>query len=229
MNADIVQHVDVCMFSNGKFKNVVAQICSREGCPVEPGLSLSRTFILKPEKGSTKNWIALEDDPGYARASANLASTVVSSSNSPEDRNVFAIYVSYYVKVKIVVSPIGEWIGGVVSLKLPFTLAHNDRDLNYCDSPTLGHIMPSRILDKIETVDDPNEDTLPFIDKDNTSDEDQDESPGKNIERNTTNISDIGVLVPTTLASKQTKRRDSISNADLIEQQLSEEEVESST
>jgi beta-arrestin len=99
--ADIVQHVDVCMFSNGKFKNVVAQICSREGCPVEPGLSLSRSFILKPEKGTTKNWIALEDDPGYARASANLASTVVSSSNSPEDRNVFAIYVSYYVKVPI--------------------------------------------------------------------------------------------------------------------------------
>jgi hypothetical protein len=94
-------------------------------------------------------------------------------------------------QVKIVVSPIGEWIGGVVSLKLPFTLAHNDKDLNCCDSPTLAHI-PSRILDKIETVDDPNEDTLPFIDKDNTSDEDQDDSPDKKLEPRTMNDSGIG-------------------------------------
>nr|CAD7567952.1 unnamed protein product [Timema californicum] len=94
----VVQHVDVCMFSNGKFKNVVALINSREECPLGPGSSLSKTYTMSPAKGATKNWIALEDS--FSKAGASLASTVNCASNSPEDRNVFAIYVSYYVKVR---------------------------------------------------------------------------------------------------------------------------------
>lgn len=93
----IVQHVDVCMFSNGKFKNVVALLSSQEGCPIGPGVSLRKSYTLRPIKGSTKNWIALEDS--YTKAEATLASTVICPGNGPEDRNVFAIYVSYYVKV----------------------------------------------------------------------------------------------------------------------------------
>lgn len=68
--------------------------------------------------GVTKNWIALEDS--YSKSGASLASTVLSS-NTPEDRNVFAIYVSYYVKVKLIFSA----MGGDLSLKLPFTLTHS--------------------------------------------------------------------------------------------------------
>ncbi|XP_076653497.1 arrestin homolog isoform X2 [Halictus rubicundus] len=95
----IVQHVDVCMFSNGKFKNVVALLSSQEGCPIGPGTNMKRTYTLRPIKGSTKNWIALEDS--YNKAGATLASTVICPGNLPDDRNVFAIYVSYYVKVII--------------------------------------------------------------------------------------------------------------------------------
>ncbi|KAL0896046.1 hypothetical protein ABMA27_012027 [Loxostege sticticalis] len=113
----VVQHVDVCMFSNGKFKNVVAVVkCG--GTPVMPGQTLTDTYTLTPHRGVTKNWIALEDS--YSKSGASLASTVVCN-NSPEDRNVFAIYVSYYVKVKLTLSA----IGGEVSLKLPFTLTHS--------------------------------------------------------------------------------------------------------
>ena len=39
-----------------------------------------------------------------------------------DEKNVFAIYVSYYVKVKLTLSG----MGGELSLKLPFTLAHVD-------------------------------------------------------------------------------------------------------
>lgn len=39
-----------------------------------------------------------------------------------DDRNVFAIYVSYYIKVKLTLSG----MGGELSLKLPFTLIHVD-------------------------------------------------------------------------------------------------------
>ncbi|XP_014213502.1 arrestin homolog [Copidosoma floridanum] len=245
IEVDIVQHVDVCMFSNGKFKNVVAQLSPREDCPVEPGFSLSRTYVLRPEKGSTKNWIALEDDPGYPKGGGNLASTVVCKSENPEDRNVFAIYVSYYVKVKLVVSPMGEWIGGVVSLKLPFTLMHTRSELETLNSPSPPYT-PSRILEKIETIDDLNDDSLPFIDKDSTSDEDnQNDSPDKHApdaELNTTsttthhrtarNNEGTSPTTTTTVVTasvkaaaledegtgmRNKKRRESMANVDLIE------------
>ncbi|CAH2068279.1 unnamed protein product, partial [Iphiclides podalirius] len=114
----VIQHVDVCMFSNGKFKNVVALVRGT-GTPVLPGQTLTDTYTLTPHRGVTKNWIALEDS--YSKSGASLASTVLCNSNSPEDRNVFAIYVSYYVKVKLTLSA----MGGELSLKLPFTLTHS--------------------------------------------------------------------------------------------------------
>lgn len=117
-----MQHVDVCMFSNGKFKNVVAMINSKEECPLGPGSALSKTYSLNPAKGATKNWIALEDS--YSKSTAFLASTVIC--NSPEERNVFAIYVSYYVKIKLFMGA----IGGELSLKLPFSLMHSPLDLD---------------------------------------------------------------------------------------------------
>ncbi|XP_052125594.1 arrestin homolog [Frankliniella occidentalis] len=127
----VVQHVDVCMFSNGKFKNVVALINSRDQCPLGPGGAINRAYALSPEKGTTKNWIALEDS--FARGGAPLASTVTCASNSPDDRNVFAIYVSYYVKVKLLVGA----MGGELSVKLPFTLMHSSYD---SDLPCLSSV-----------------------------------------------------------------------------------------
>ncbi|CAH0391108.1 unnamed protein product [Bemisia tabaci] len=128
----VVQFVDVCMFSNGKFKNVVATIDRREESPLGSGTEVTRTFRLNPAKGATKNWIALEDS--YNKSAASLASTVVC--NSPEERNVFAIYVSYYVKVKLLISA----IGGAVSLKLPFTLMHSPFDLDMSLSTPMAQL-----------------------------------------------------------------------------------------
>ncbi|XP_070154992.1 phosrestin-2 [Polyergus mexicanus] len=126
----VVQHVDVCMFSNGKFKNVVALVSSQEDCPVGPGSILKKTYTLRPIKGSTKNWIALEDS--YTKTGATLASTVVCPGNGTDDRNVFAIYVSYYVKVKLLISA----MGGEVSLKLPFALMHSNTDPDLVGFPS---------------------------------------------------------------------------------------------
>lgn len=114
-----MQHVDVCMFSNGKFKNIVAMFDSKEDCPLAPYSTFEKTYPLLPVKSSTKNWIALEDS--YTKTGASLASTVTCTTNNPDERNVFAIYVSYYVKVKLIVSV----MSGEVSLKLPFTLMHS--------------------------------------------------------------------------------------------------------
>lgn len=113
------------MFSNGKFKNIVAVINSKDNCPISSGSTYEHTYGLVPTKSSTKNWIALEDS--YTKSGTSLASSVMCSSTNPDDRNVFAIYVSYYVKVKLIVSVMGR----EVSIKLPFTLMHTCNE----DSP----------------------------------------------------------------------------------------------
>lgn len=51
-----------------------------------------------------------------------IASSAPRGPQTCEERNVFAIYVSYYVKVKLALSG----MGGELSLKLPFILGHVD-------------------------------------------------------------------------------------------------------
>ncbi|KAH8387012.1 hypothetical protein KR093_004131, partial [Drosophila rubida] len=173
-----IQHVDVCMFNNGKFKNVVADsdtISPPVDRTVPPGGTLNTTVSLRPQRGPTKNWIALEDtlqrstepdeitgaiaasairSPNFVMQAAQLlaghplaspamalpqvppsaataataaaAAAAAAGGNAVggfvDDRNVFAIYVSYYVKVKLTLSG----MGGELSLKLPFVLVHVD-------------------------------------------------------------------------------------------------------
>lgn len=64
------------MFSNGKFKNVVSAVNPKEDYPIYNGGHLEKTYTLLPTKGSTKNWIALEES--YTKAATTLASTVTS-------------------------------------------------------------------------------------------------------------------------------------------------------
>ncbi|XP_044730554.1 arrestin homolog [Chrysoperla carnea] len=149
IKAFIVQHVDVCMFSNGKFKNVVANIDSKEGCPIQPNTTYTKTYALKPVRSSTKNWIALEDS--YSKLGTSLASTVTptSSDGTPSERNVFAIYVSYYVKIKLIISVVTVT---EVSLKLPFTLMHTCTDsigMEYDVQQTISaNMLPSLNFEK---------------------------------------------------------------------------------
>ncbi|KAL3276935.1 hypothetical protein HHI36_012301 [Cryptolaemus montrouzieri] len=105
-------------------------INTKDDCPIQPGSIFEKTFSLLPIKSSTKNWIALEDS--YTKSGTSLSSTVTCSGDNPEERNVFAIYVSYYVKVKLMVSV----MGGQVSLKLPFTLMHTCSDLDHTECLT---------------------------------------------------------------------------------------------
>ncbi|GAB0088133.1 uncharacterized protein DMENIID0001_025150 [Sergentomyia squamirostris] len=122
-----VQHVDVCMFSNGKFKNVVADVNLNN--QLGSGEYLHNTYFLQPARAPTKNWIAVEGllfntsaDTNLWNENAKIAPSSPIELQSHEDRNVFAIYVSYYVKVKLTLSG----MGGEVCLKLPFVLGYVD-------------------------------------------------------------------------------------------------------
>lgn len=73
-----------------------------------------------------------------------IASSAPRGPQTFEERNVFAIYVSYYVKIKLTLSG----MGGEVSLKLPFILGHvddgNDTDNRKIDGSKLPDCMRSR-------------------------------------------------------------------------------------
>lgn len=47
-----VQHVDVCMFSNGKFKNIVAESeTNANELTVRSGETLHKAYTLNPQRG----------------------------------------------------------------------------------------------------------------------------------------------------------------------------------
>lgn len=160
------------MFSNGKFKNIVAETEINE--VIAPSQSFHATYSLLPLRGVTKNWIAVEGslfssshhDASLDALNSKLASSTPQSAmffasksiqqkNSLYERtklttrhhtiahveeeettsgsgcignytekNVFAINVSYYVKIKLSFSS----IGGDLSLKLPFYLGNLEQD-----------------------------------------------------------------------------------------------------
>ncbi|XP_037883717.1 uncharacterized protein LOC119633938 [Glossina fuscipes] len=192
-----IQHVDVCMFNNGKFKNVVADadVPSSTDRIVTPGTTFNTAVILKPQRGTTKNWIALEDSLQRStepdEITGNIAASAVrtphylmQASHSPNycsspgvcippavsaihggsnaangatnnERNVFAIYVSYYVKVKLTLSG----MGGELSLKLPFVLVHIDEEQKHLyELPikklTLDEVPANRKITPTSNIDD---------------------------------------------------------------------------
>lgn len=63
-----------------------------------------------------------------SRLTSTLASTTLKS--APNERHFFAIYISYYVKVRLVVSG----VGGDVSTKLPFVLMRDGPEILSVDA-----------------------------------------------------------------------------------------------
>lgn len=74
------------------------------------------------------------------------------NSSQADEKNVFAIYVNYYVKVKLTLSG----MGGEVSLKLPFILGNIEVEDNQIDKSILPnhsndlHLNDHQILDDIK-------------------------------------------------------------------------------
>jgi len=72
-----------------------------------PGASCQKRYSMTAARGPARQWLALEEafgrDPVLAPSTSLdsiTASTEVAQKNPPNSRNVFAIIVSYYVKVE---------------------------------------------------------------------------------------------------------------------------------
>ena len=101
------------MFTSGKFKNTVGS--TEDTVLIVPGASLQKRYVLVPTRGPARQWLALEE--AFGRESVLAPSTSLEELfgktpplplTSPQQqqqggpnapRNVFAIIVSYYVKV----------------------------------------------------------------------------------------------------------------------------------
>jgi hypothetical protein len=74
-----------------------------------PGASCQKRYCMTAARGPARQWLALEEafgrDPVLAPSTALesiMVNTDIAQKNSPNPRNVFAIIVSYYVKVMLI-------------------------------------------------------------------------------------------------------------------------------
>ncbi|OWR46083.1 arrestin protein [Danaus plexippus plexippus] len=118
IKASILQSVDIVLFQNGQYRNVVTGIETQDGCPLQPGANMQKVVQLRPTLGALRDRRGLALDAQLKRQETTLASTTLLL--DPEQRDAFGIVVSYSVKVKLYLGA----LGGELSAELPFILMH---------------------------------------------------------------------------------------------------------
>uniref|UniRef100_A0A1B0DMI6 Arrestin C-terminal-like domain-containing protein n=1 Tax=Phlebotomus papatasi TaxID=29031 RepID=A0A1B0DMI6_PHLPP len=112
----VVQHCEVTMV-NAQFSKHVASLETREGCPITPGASFTKTFYLVPLASSNKDRRGIALDGHLKDDDVNLASsTLISEGKSPSD--AMGIVISYSVRVKLSAGT----LGGELVTDVPFKL-----------------------------------------------------------------------------------------------------------
>lgn len=117
IKVQLVQLVNVCMFTNGRFKNVVGLAATEDGETVPPNADFTREFAVKP-LSFTKYAVALAIDTGFHEEYNCLAST---TGLPPKDKTPYGVSVVYEAKVKVLLSCLDR----PLALHLPFTLCHS--------------------------------------------------------------------------------------------------------
>ncbi|XP_067145499.1 arrestin homolog [Centruroides vittatus] len=112
-----LQHVNVCMFTNGRFKNLIGSTETEDKHPIPPGASISRDFGIKP-MSCLKYPVALALEGSFHEESKFLASSTLLV--DPKDKNPYGVVVSYEVKVKAILGCMDK----PITVHLPFKLLH---------------------------------------------------------------------------------------------------------
>ncbi|CAL8069479.1 unnamed protein product [Orchesella dallaii] len=116
----VVQHCEVTMV-NAHFTKTVAHLETREGCPITPGASLTKSFHLRPCASNNKDKRGIALDGHLKDEDVNLASTTMVPGN-PNDALGFVV--SYSLRVKLHLGT----LGGELQADLPFKLVHPGPD-----------------------------------------------------------------------------------------------------
>ncbi|XP_071440380.1 arrestin homolog [Hetaerina americana] len=118
MKVMIVQHVEVTMV-NSQFSRIVGDMETKEGCPITPGASLTKTFYLIPQASSNKDRHGIALDGHLKDDDVNLASsTLVPEGQAPHE--AMGIIISYSMRVKLHCGT----LGGELQTDVPFKLMH---------------------------------------------------------------------------------------------------------
>ncbi|EFA07498.1 arrestin 2 [Tribolium castaneum] len=113
-----VQHCEVTMV-NAQFSKYVASLETREGCPITPGTSFTKTIYLVPLASSNKDRRGIALDGRLRDDDVNLASsTLVPDGKCPID--AIGIVISYSMRVKLDCGT----LGGELVTDVPFKLLH---------------------------------------------------------------------------------------------------------
>ncbi|XP_020289279.1 beta-arrestin-1-like isoform X3 [Pseudomyrmex gracilis] len=118
IKVSVRQFADICLFSMAQYKCTVAEAESEEGCPVGPGFTLSKVFMLTPLLANNKDKWGLALDGQLKHEDTNLASSTLVV--DPSQRENLGIIVQYKVKVKLCLGA----LGGELVAELPFILMH---------------------------------------------------------------------------------------------------------
>lgn len=118
IKCSIIQHVELTM-TNNHFSREISCLESKEGCPVTPGTSLQKSFLLTPSASSNKTKGGVALDGKLKDSDSNLASsTIVAPGQNPND--ACGIIISYSMRVRLNCGA----IGGELVADLPFKLMH---------------------------------------------------------------------------------------------------------
>nr|XP_022904646.1 arrestin homolog [Onthophagus taurus] len=112
----VVQHCEITMI-NAQYSKYVASLETREGCPITPGASFTKTMFLVPLASSNKDRRGIALDGHLKDDDVNLASsTLVAEGKCNAD--AIGIVVSYSVRVKVCCGSLGGELVTDVPLKL---------------------------------------------------------------------------------------------------------------
>jgi len=111
IKVSVIQNTEVTMV-NGHFQKAVAGVDSKEGCPVVPGATLSKTFYLLPSAENNKERRGVALDGMLKEGDTNLASSTLNTNDA------LGIIISYMVRVRLYMGA----IGGELVADVPFKL-----------------------------------------------------------------------------------------------------------
>lgn len=112
----VVQHCEVTMV-NAQFSKHVASLETREGCPITPGASFSKSFLLVPLASSNKDRRGIALDGALKEDDVNLASSTLGSEGKTTAESM-GIVISYSLRVKLNCGT----LGGELQTDVPFKL-----------------------------------------------------------------------------------------------------------
>jgi len=119
IRCQVDQHCELYLL-NAQYSCKVARLDIQDGCPVQPGTSLNKTFMLKPLAQNCYSTRGLCLDAALSKVTdeSNLPSSSLTGSDNAND--LLGVVVSYIVKVRVVLNG----MGGELETDLPFKLVH---------------------------------------------------------------------------------------------------------